>query len=282
MEGFSFVTPVTGLNRPNTGKEDDYEISYQCGHCHTSKLYHLQFWIRFMNDIWDAVAIHFATFSTSLVYSFCHHTIPMQSFGFCKESDSQCEVAQFYPMLTVRVCKYLNSFPFTAILLSQSLLSSRLLSRNVKVKIYKTIILPVVLYGCETWSLTLREVHRLSVFENRVLRKIFGPKRDEVTGEWRKMHNEELHNLYSSPDIIRQVKANEVGGTCGTHGRREIIPLQGLCLYRMTQHGNTQRSTKTNVHASSAIRIHNPSNQVAKTFALRRSATGTGPVCSFF
>jgi hypothetical protein len=85
-------------------------------------------------------------------------------------------------------------------------LSSRLLSRNVKVKIYKTIILPVVLYGCETWYLTLREEHRLRVFE-RVLRRIFGPKRDEVTGEWRKLHNEELHNLYSSPNIIRQVKS---------------------------------------------------------------------------
>jgi hypothetical protein len=94
-----------------------------------------------------------------------------------------------------------------------------LLSRNVKVKIYKTVILPVVFYGCETWSLTLREEHRLRVFENRVLRRIFGPKRDEATGEWRKLHSEELHNLYSSPDIIRQVKvkANEVGRACGTH-----------------------------------------------------------------
>jgi hypothetical protein len=84
------------------------------------------------------------------------------------------------------------------------------LSRNVKVKIYRTIILPVVLYGCETWSLTLREEHRLRVFENRVLRRIFGPKRDEVTGEWRKLHNEELHNLYSSPDIIMQVKSRRM------------------------------------------------------------------------
>jgi hypothetical protein len=92
----------------------------------------------------------------------------------------------------------------------QSLLSSPLLSRNVKVKIYKTIILPVVLYGCETWSLTLREEHRLRVFENRVLRRTFGPKRDEVTGEWRQLHNEELHNLYSSPDIIRQVKSRRM------------------------------------------------------------------------
>jgi hypothetical protein len=76
-----------------------------------------------------------------------------------------------------------------------------------QVKIQKTIILPVVLYGCETWSLTLREEHRRGVFKNRVLRRIFGPKRDEVTGEWRKLHSEELHNLYSSPDIIRHNKS---------------------------------------------------------------------------
>jgi hypothetical protein len=90
-------------------------------------------------------------------------------------------------------------------------LSSRLLSRNVKVKIYKTIILPVVFYGCETWSLTLMEEHhRLRVFENRVLRRIFGPKRDEVTGERRKLLNEELHNLYSSPNVIRQMKSRRM------------------------------------------------------------------------
>jgi hypothetical protein len=78
---------------------------------------------------------------------------------------------------------------------------------NVKVKIYKTIILPIVLYGCETWSLTLREEHRLGVFENRVLRRIFGPKRVEVMGEWRKLQSEELNNFYLSPDIIRQIKS---------------------------------------------------------------------------
>jgi hypothetical protein len=71
-----------------------------------------------------------------------------------------------------------------------------MISAVEKIRIYKTIILPVVLYGCETWSLTLREEHRLRVFENRVLRRIFGPKRDEVTGEWRKVHNEELRDLY--------------------------------------------------------------------------------------
>jgi hypothetical protein len=92
----------------------------------------------------------------------------------------------------------------------QSCLSSRLLSRNVEVKIYKNIILPVVLYGCETWSLTLKEEHRLRALENRILRKIFGSKRDEVTGKWRKLHNEELHNLYSSTDIIRQIKSRRM------------------------------------------------------------------------
>jgi hypothetical protein len=92
----------------------------------------------------------------------------------------------------------------------KSLLSSHLLSRNVKVKVYKTIILLVVLYGCETWSLTLREEHRLRVFENRVLRRIFGTERDEVTGEWRKLHNEELHILYSSPNIISQIKSRRL------------------------------------------------------------------------
>jgi hypothetical protein len=67
--------------------------------------------------------------------------------------------------------------------------------------------LPVVLYGCETWSLTLRKEHRLRVFENRVLRKVFGPKRDEATGEWRRLHNEELHDQQSSPNIIRVIKS---------------------------------------------------------------------------
>jgi hypothetical protein len=76
--------------------------------------------------------------------------------------------------------------------------------------IYKTIILPVVLYGCETLSLTLREEHRLRVFENRMIRRIFGPKREEVTGGWRKLHNEELHGLYSSPSIIRMIKARRM------------------------------------------------------------------------
>ena len=71
-------------------------------------------------------------------------------------------------------------------------------------------ILPVVRYGCETWSLTLREERRLRVFENRVLRRVFGPKRDEVTGEWRKLHNEELSGGYSLPNIVRVVKSRRM------------------------------------------------------------------------
>jgi hypothetical protein len=88
----------------------------------------------------------------------------------------------------------------------KNLLSSHLLSKNVKIRICKTVILSAVLYGCETWSLILREEHKLRMFENRVLRRIFGPKRDEVMGGWRKLHNEELHDLFSLPSIIRIIK----------------------------------------------------------------------------
>jgi hypothetical protein len=94
----------------------------------------------------------------------------------------------------------------------QNLRSSRLRSNNLKIGIYKTIILPAVIYGCETLSLTLREEHRLRVFENRVLRRIFGPKRDEVTGEWRKLHNQGLRDLYSSPIIITIIKSRRMRG----------------------------------------------------------------------
>ena len=81
----------------------------------------------------------------------------------------------------------------------QNLLSSSLLSKNIKIKQYRTVILPFVLHGCETWSLTWREERRLRVFENRVWTRMFGPKRDRLTGEWRKLHNEKLNDLYCSP-----------------------------------------------------------------------------------
>jgi hypothetical protein len=106
-------------------------------------------------------------------------------------------------------------------------LSSRLISKNLKIKIYKTVILPVVMYGYETWSLALREEHRLRVFENRVSRKIFGPKR-EVDGSWRKLHNDELHSLYSSPNIVRVIKARRVRWA-GHVARME----EGRCVYRV-------------------------------------------------
>jgi hypothetical protein len=81
----------------------------------------------------------------------------------------------------------------------------------------------VVLYGCETWSLTVREEHRLKVFENRVLRRIFGPKMDKVAGSWRKLHNEELNYLYSSPSKIRIIKSRRMrwAGSCSTNGQEE-------------------------------------------------------------
>jgi hypothetical protein len=97
-------------------------------------------------------------------------------------------------------------------------------TKNISNKNYSTIILPVVLYGCEAWSLTVREERRLKVFENRLLRRVFGPKRDEVTGEWRKLRNEELNDLYSLPNIVRVVKSRRMrwAGHVARMGERKV------------------------------------------------------------
>ena len=92
----------------------------------------------------------------------------------------------------------------------QNLLAFSWLSKNIKIKIYRTIILPVVLYGCETWSLTLREERRLRVFDNRVLKRTFGPRRDEIPVEWRKLYNEEFNDLNCSPNIFRMIKSRRI------------------------------------------------------------------------
>jgi hypothetical protein len=115
----------------------------------------------------------------------------------------------------------------------------------VKIKIYKTIILPVVLYGCETLSLTVREEHRLKVFENRVLRRIFGPKRDEVTGGWTKLHNEELHGLYSSPSIIRVIKARRMRWTGHVARMGEVRGAYNILVGR--PEGRPRRRWKDNI-----------------------------------
>ena len=96
--------------------------------------------------------------------------------------------------------------------------------QKFKIKVYRTIILPVVLYGCKTWSLTLREERRLRVFESRVLRRVFGSKRDEVTGEWRKLYNEELRDLYFLSNIVRVVKSRRMrwAGHVARMGRGEV------------------------------------------------------------
>ena len=110
----------------------------------------------------------------------------------------------------------------------QNLLSSSLLYKNVKIKIKRTIILTVVSYGCETWLFTQMEKHRLRIFENRVLRRIFGPKRDEVTREWRKIHNEEFNDQYSSSNIVcMNISRMRWVGACSMYGGEERY-IQGF------------------------------------------------------
>jgi hypothetical protein len=107
-------------------------------------------------------------------------------------------------------------------------LSSRLIPKNLKIQIYKTVILSVVPYGYETWSLTFREEHRLRVFENKGLRRIFGPKREE-DGSWRKLHNGELHGLYSSPNIVSVIKSRRMRWAGHVTRVGERRGLRGCC-----------------------------------------------------
>jgi len=131
------------------------------------------------------------------------------------------------PCLQLREC--LLSF-------SADVLSSSLLYKHIKIKIHKYIF-PAVLYGCETWSLTLWEERRLRMFENRVLRRIFGPKRDEVIREWRKLPNEEFYGLFSLPCIISgQIAHDEGGWARGTGGRAESAQV----VLRTGRSGDTQ------------------------------------------
>jgi hypothetical protein len=118
-------------------------------------------------------------------------------------------------------------------------MSSRLLSKNLRIRIYKIIIL----HGCETWSLTLEEEHRLRVLENKVLRRIFGPGRDEVTGEWRILHNEELRDLYSSPSIIRIMKSRRM--RWAGHVARMGAKRNAYKLLMEKPEGKRTRTTKT-------------------------------------
>jgi len=110
----------------------------------------------------------------------------------------------------------------------QNLLSSSLLIKNLKITIYRNIILPLISYGCETWSLTLREECKLKVFDNRVLRRIFGPRRYEVTGEWMKLRNEEVIDLYSSPNIVQVIKSRRMRCTGDVVRRGEERRIQGF------------------------------------------------------
>jgi len=111
----------------------------------------------------------------------------------------------------------------------QNLVSYSLLHKNIKVKIYRTIILPVVLYGCEPWSLTLREERRVKLFENMVLTRIFGLRKGETTGEWRRLYDVELNDLYSSPNIIQVIKSRSMrwAGHVEHKGERSIQGFVG-------------------------------------------------------
>ena len=137
------------------------------------------------------------------LFIFLH--IPAPNLSLQLKSHYGCGRSRF-PVVIYTHCLFTRIRYFDLVLLYLLLLLLLL-----KIKIYRTIILPVVLYGCETWLLILREERKLMVFENMVLRRIFGPRREDVTGEWRKFYNEELNDLYSSPNNVRVIKSRKMG-----------------------------------------------------------------------
>ena len=145
----------------------------------------------------DNLANSFVTFTPSLSCSTAH----------------QFKQSKFLPNFSLMISiLFISHYSAHSSRIQLYNLSSRILSKNLKIKIYKTTTLPVVLYGCETYSLTLREECKLRVFENRIPGRIFGPKRDE-NGKWRRLHNEELHCLYRSPNIVRVIKSRRLRWT---------------------------------------------------------------------
>jgi len=121
-------------------------------------------------------------------------------------------------LLLISMFMYLKFYSYTWLSFGAEYFVFQFAIQNIKIKIYRTIILPVVLYGCETWSITLREERRLKLFQNRFFRRLFGPKRDEATKEWRKLHNAEINDLYTSPNIFRVIQSRRM--RWAEHGAR--------------------------------------------------------------
>ena len=190
----------TSIRKPSFPGPDKY-AGYPRNHRH---IYHLNIvdWYQNYYNIINRV-VHNCTYINRKLLLFAHAVLHLKYL-----------YNYYSPFYRLYYLKEGNSCYYSV----QTLLSSWLLSKNLKIKIYKTIILPVVLYGSEAWSLTLREECRLRVFKNRILRRISVPKRDE-NGEWRRLHNEELHSLYRSLNVVksRRLRWSFYSFLCGKH-----------------------------------------------------------------